>query len=297
MRRLDAQPIHFVVIAGGLLDRPVLGLLIASGNERPRRAASVRYPARSPCAEKPFGSRPAAAHRRLTIKLIDCGVRARSSTAPHRSIARNIGPFEMSTRSCHSFSAVTGGPTRSTALSSSATIVLVRPSRMASQARAVGFGSAGSRGTGGSSCNCSRRRDLAAPPAPGGKGDHQDREVVWVDEPISNARREQPIEDVAGHGAPALSAARTARSAHGAPQRRRAIAAWARRTCALLRARVFCSLEMYLNQLHKQSVLNIIGFRKRNMGTASRHSNRSAEGCAVAPADLPDGFVEALHAE
>jgi len=29
---------------------------------------------------------------------------------------------------------------------------------------------------------------------------------------------------------------------------------------AALRAQVFCLLKMYLNQLHKQSFLNIIGF-------------------------------------
>jgi hypothetical protein len=42
------------------------------------------------------------AQRRLTIRLIDCGVSAFSSTASQRSIARKIGPFVMSARSSHS---------------------------------------------------------------------------------------------------------------------------------------------------------------------------------------------------
>jgi len=79
---------------------------------------------------------PATAQRRLTIRLIDCGVRARSSTAPQRSMARKMGRFEMSARSNRSFTVVTGGPTRNTAPSPSAIVVLVRPSRMARQGRA-----------------------------------------------------------------------------------------------------------------------------------------------------------------
>ena len=44
-------------------------------------------------------------------------------------------PFEMSARASHSFRAITGGPTRRAAPSSSAAVVLVRPSQMARQAQ------------------------------------------------------------------------------------------------------------------------------------------------------------------
>ncbi len=60
-------------------------------------------------------------------------------------MARNARPFAMSVRSGRSLSAATD----STSPSSAATILLLRPSRMARQGRAAEFGAARSRGTGG----------------------------------------------------------------------------------------------------------------------------------------------------
>ena len=76
-----------------------------SASQQSRLAAlAIGDPHRSllPWTENASGSRPAMAQRRLTIRLIDCGVSAFSSTASQRSIARKIGPFVMSARSSHS---------------------------------------------------------------------------------------------------------------------------------------------------------------------------------------------------
>ena len=104
---------------------------IASGSESPRRAASVKL-ARRPRAEKSAGSSPAAAYRRLRIRLVDWAS-AQSSKALQRAMPRKMGPFAMSASSSHFFIAETGAPTRRTFASSEA--ALVPPSRIAGQGR------------------------------------------------------------------------------------------------------------------------------------------------------------------
>ena len=73
---------------------------MASGSAIPLPAASVRYPALNTCAANSLGSRPAIAHRRLTMRLIDCGVSAlflhrlpAVDRAKHWSLA-DAGPFQ-----------------------------------------------------------------------------------------------------------------------------------------------------------------------------------------------------------
>jgi hypothetical protein len=51
----------------------------------------MRYPVLKPCAENSFGPDSAAVHLRITIRLINCSVSARSSTGSDRSFGRKAG--------------------------------------------------------------------------------------------------------------------------------------------------------------------------------------------------------------
>ena len=118
--RSPLSALCLIVITGRLLHGSMLGLLHRLRQGNTLAAASVRYPDLRPWAENSLASKPASAQRRFTIRLIDCGVSAFSSTASQRSMARKIGPLVMSARSSHSRSASTGGPTSSTLPASSA---------------------------------------------------------------------------------------------------------------------------------------------------------------------------------
>ena len=147
----------------GLTDVGTAAWLPAARRPAARPPSDILHAVRA--RKTPRGSSPAIAQRRLTIRLIDCGVSAFSSTASQRSIARKIGPFLMSARSSHSRSASTGGPTRSTLPSSSASLVLVRPSWIARHGKVGEPASRGSSRAGGSFLGCStlQPRHFAAP--------------------------------------------------------------------------------------------------------------------------------------
>jgi hypothetical protein len=122
-------------------------------------ALAIGDPRRSllPWTENASDSRPVMAQRRLTIRLIDWGrervlfQRFPAVDRPEDRPLRDVGPLQPFVKR------PTGGPTRSTLPSSSASPVLVRPSWIARHGNAGDFGACGSSRAGGSSLNCSTR--------------------------------------------------------------------------------------------------------------------------------------------
>ena len=130
------------VIACGLLDRAVLRLL---HRFRQRDAAaplrSDRMPG-SPCADNSRGSRPAAAQRRLPIRLIYCGAGAVDGA--------KRGAFAMSVRSATPSAPRPAAPRRRRRR-----LVAAEPDSEAGQGG--GIRGRAIEGSGGSSCTCSAR--------------------------------------------------------------------------------------------------------------------------------------------
>ena len=166
------------------------------------------------------GSRPARAQRRLTIKLTACGVRARCSIPSHWSMDGKSGPWRC--RRARAKGAARRRAVRPAGrASSSAAAVLVRRSAILIHGRRGELGSSGSRATGASSLSCSTRRRAISlrrrPPEP--KATSSSAASRQSASRFGAAGREEPIEDVAGDGAPALAAARPRAGADGEPHR------------------------------------------------------------------------------
>jgi len=134
-RRPAKLALVVVVVARGVGDRLCCDSGIASGRGMPRPGVSVR--------PWKVGSSPAWVMRRFRIRLTDCGVSARLSRWPQRSMLRKTAPSAIADRSSHS---VAPGPaSRSTARRRChrASVVLVRPSWIFMQGRASPSGCLG----------------------------------------------------------------------------------------------------------------------------------------------------------
>jgi hypothetical protein len=190
---------------------------MASGSDTPCRAASVRYPARSPCAENASGSSPAMAQRRLTVRLIDCGVSAFSSPLPS-----GRSPGRSAPSRCRPAPSIRAAPRPEGRPEAPCPPRRRRPSWS---------GRAGLRGT--ATQAISARADRAAPaahpsiarraaaplrcagarPTRTPRGGSRGR---GIGEPIGRAGDDQPIQDVPGDGPLALALARPRRGARTA---------------------------------------------------------------------------------
>ena len=125
------RALALIVVARGLLDRAMLGLLHRLRRRDPLRAASVRVSGAQSVRGKRLRLQPCHGAAPLHDQIDRLRRERLSSATPSDRSPRKIGPFLMSARSSRSRSAPTGGPTRSTLPSSSASLVLVRPSWIA----------------------------------------------------------------------------------------------------------------------------------------------------------------------
>ncbi len=135
--------------------------------------------ARSPCADKSRGSRPAAAHRRLTIRLIYCG--ARAVKGAKRAAFRNVGSLQpLPERRDRQHLTVVGGDH---------SLVATEPDGETGQGGGIrGRAIEGNRGL-PLNLHCSQPRNVAVPPAAGGEGDGQDGGAARVDQTVGGASR------------------------------------------------------------------------------------------------------------
>lgn len=103
--KLQASPLSRTLERRHCSRWPPAGPICAGTALRLRQLDPKPRPAVRPAAEKSFGSRRAAAHRRLTIRLIDWGARTRSSTVSQRSMARKTALSK-----CRRAQAIPSGP-------------------------------------------------------------------------------------------------------------------------------------------------------------------------------------------
>ena len=186
----------------------------------------VRYPTAARRREF-LCVQPGDTHRRFTIRLIDCGVSAFSSTPSQRRSPEKHRPLGDIRTLQPLRSASTGGPTyRSTLPASSATPVFVRPSWIATQGKVGDSRIEGiERHRRLIACDLSTRRRATSlrRAAAGGEGQRQNSEIAGIGEPVRSAGRQQTIQDVTRQSALALALPRpdmVARTASRSAERR-----------------------------------------------------------------------------